>query len=74
MSENVQSAVLDILKKIQAKLVEHDRRFDELGDLVRKQRRDSAGLLVMAKSLTANFTEELALIEERVAALEARGR
>lgn len=54
MSENVQSAVLDILKKIQAKLAEHDRRFDELGDLVRKQRRDSAGLLVMAKSLTAN--------------------
>ena len=78
MSENVQSAVFEILKKIQADLAsfkaESSARFDELGDLVRKQRRDTAGLLVMAKSLTANFTEELALIEERVAALETRGR
>jgi hypothetical protein len=31
-------------------------------------------LPVMAKSLTAKFTEELAVMEERVAALEAPGR
>lgn len=64
----------EILKKIQAQLSEHDKRFDELGDLVRKQRRDTAGLLVMAKSITGNFAEELAAIEERVRVLEARGR
>ena len=64
MSENVQTAMLEILKKIQAQLSEHDKRFDtvekrfdELGDLVRKQRRDTAGLLVMAKSITGNFAE-----------------
>lgn len=81
MSENVQSAMFEILKSIQAKLSEHDKRFDAiekrfdmLGDLVRKQRRYTAGLLVMAKSVTGNFAEELAVIEERVAALEARGR
>ncbi|MGX5736563.1 hypothetical protein [Bosea thiooxidans] len=78
MSENVQSAVLDILKKIQGEIAsfrsETNQRFERLEDLVRKQRRDTAGLLVMAKSLTANFTEELAVMEERVAALEARGR
>ena len=51
-----------------------EQRFDTMGDLVRKQRRDTAGLLVMAKSVTGNFAEELAAIEERVAALEARGR
>jgi DNA repair ATPase RecN len=81
MGENVQSAMFEILKSIQAKLADHDKRFDaiekrfgELGDLVRKQRRDTAGLLVMAKSVTGNFAEELAAVEERVAALEARGR
>jgi hypothetical protein len=67
MSENVQTAMYEILKKIQVQLSEHgkrfdaveqrfdvvDKRFDELGDLVRKQRRDTAGLLVMAKSIPA---------------------
>ncbi len=81
MSENVQTAMFEVLTKIQAQLAEHDKRFDavdkrfdELGDLVRKQRRDTAGLLVMAKSITGNFAEELAAIEERVRVLEARGR
>ncbi len=69
-----------ILKSIQAKLADHDKRFEaiekrfgSLEDLVRKQRRDTAGLLVMAKSITGNFAEELAAVEERIAALEARG-
>ncbi len=81
MGENVQSAMFEILKSIQAKLSKHgkrfdavEKRFDMLGDLVRKQRRDTAGLLVMAKSVTGNFAGELAAIEERVAAPEARGR
>ncbi|WP_143079752.1 hypothetical protein [Bosea lupini] len=50
-----------------------DKRFDELGDLVRKQRRDTAGLLVMAKAVTGDFAEQVAAIEERVRVLEARG-
>jgi DNA repair ATPase RecN len=81
MSENVQTAMYEILKKIQAQLADHDKRFDavekrfdELGELVRKQRRDTAGLLVMAKAVTGDFAEQVAAIEERVAALEARGR
>ena len=74
MSENVQTAMFEILKSVQAKLADHDKRFDLLEDLVRKQRRDTAGLLVMAKSVTGNFAEELAAIEERVRVLEARPR
>jgi hypothetical protein len=85
MSENVQTAMFEILKKIQADIAsfrsetsarfeQFERRFDEVGDLVRKQRRDTAGLLVMAKSVTGNFAEELAAIEERVRVLESRGR
>lgn len=84
MSENVQTAMFEILKKIQADMAsfrtetsarfeQFERRFDEIGDLIRKQRRDTAGLLVMAKSVTGNFAEELAAIEERVRVLEARG-
>ncbi len=79
MNENVQSAIFEILKSIQAQLAEHRARFDEhrtrfdtIEDLVRKQRRDTAGLLVMAKAVTGEFAEELAIIQERVAALEAR--
>ncbi|MFC5393784.1 hypothetical protein [Bosea vestrisii] len=81
MSENVQTAMFEALKRIQAQLSEHDKRFDavdkrfdELGDLVRKQRRDTAGLLVMAKAVTGDFAEQVAAIEERVRVLEARGR
>lgn len=84
MSENVQTAMYEILKKIQADLasfradvnerfVRVDARFEGLEDLVRKQRRDTAGLLVMAKSITGNFAEELAAVEERVRVLEAGG-
>lgn len=77
MSENVQSAMFEILKRIQADIssfrAETSERFEKLEGLVRKQRRDTAGLLVMAKSVTGTFAEELAAIEERVRVLEARG-
>lgn len=73
MSENVQTAMFEILKSIQNKLAEHDMRFDELGDLIRKQRRDTAGLMVMAKGAAGQFAEDLAAVEERVRVLEARG-
>lgn len=80
MSENVQTAMFEILKSIQAKLVEHDqrfdaveKRFDEMGDLIRKHRRDTAGLMVMAKRAAGQFAEDLAAVEERVRVLEARG-
>lgn len=78
MSENVQSAMYEILKKLQSDFAsfrsETSERFERLEDLVRKQRRDTAGLLVMAKSITGNFAEELAAVEERVRVLEAGGR
>lgn len=85
MSENVQTAMYEILKKIQADIASFrtdvnerftrvEARFEGLDDLVRKQRRDTAGLLVMAKAVTGDFAEQVAAIEERVRVLEARGR
>lgn len=78
MSENVQTAMFEILKRLQGDFAsfrsETNERFERLEDLVRKQRRDTAGLLVMAKAVTGDFAEQVALIEERVRVLEARGR
>lgn len=87
MSKKIEDLTLEILKRIQSQLSDHTVRFDRLEgrlgviesrmgtleDLVRKQRRDTAGLLVMAKSVTGDFAEQVAAIEERVAALEAKG-
>jgi hypothetical protein len=65
------------LTSIQTKLAEHDRRFDQLerrfdapDDLMRKQRRDMAGILVISKSTAGNFAEQLTALEKRGSALE----
>lgn len=73
----MQSAMFEILKRIQADVssfrTETNDRFEKLEDLIRKQRRDTAGLLVMAKGAAGQFAEDLAAVEERVRVLEARG-
>ena len=85
MQNAVQNAMFEILKRIQADLASFradvnagfegvQQRYEGIEDLVRKQRRDTAGLLVMAKAVTDDFAEQVAAIEERAAALEARGR
>jgi hypothetical protein len=71
MSDNVQTAMLKILKKIQEKLSEHDRRFDRLEELVRKQRRDSAGMLVMMRATAGDFDQRVSEIEARMDAFDA---
>lgn len=86
MSEAQNNLVLEVLKRIQEKLADHDKRFDrmeerlvridvhigQIDELIRKQRRDTAGLLVMAKALSGEFAEELAAVEARVEKLEAQ--
>ena len=82
MSENVQSAIFEILKSIQATLAEHGRRFERIEDLIHKQRRDSAAMLVMMRGtagvyedrLTQLEVDRIVKIEDRLAALEARAR
>jgi hypothetical protein len=59
MSENVQTAMFEILKRLQSDFAsfrtETSERFERLEDLVRKKRRDTAGLLVMAKAVRATL-------------------
>ena len=72
MSDNVQSAMLDILKRIQAEQSDQRTRLERIEELARKQRRDSAGMLVMMRATAGDFDERVSEVEERVAALEAR--
>ena len=49
-----------------------ETRFVGLEALVRKQRRDAAGMLVMMRAAASDFDERVSEVEERVAALEAK--
>lgn len=71
--EHADAAMFDILLKIQADLSDVKGRMDELEMLVKKQGRDSAGLLVMMHSTVGTYDERIKLIEEDVRLLTERG-
>jgi hypothetical protein len=78
-SDNVQSAMLEILKRIQADVsdVKADGiglkgRMDKLEALVRKQGRDSAAMLVMMRGTVGIYDERMKVIEEDVRLLMER--
>ncbi|GLH81686.1 hypothetical protein SSBR45G_65950 [Bradyrhizobium sp. SSBR45G] len=83
MAELPTDAVHSILIKIQESIValraemgqfrqSVDARFERVENLIRKQRRDSAGMLVMMRAAASDFDERVSEVEERLAALEAR--
>jgi hypothetical protein len=83
MTEHVETAMFEILKKIQGDLAAFrketelrfqriDDRFQRLEDGQRKQRRDVAAMLVMARGVVGDFDERVTKVEDRVTALEAR--
>ena len=75
MSENVETAMFEILKKIQGDLAafrtEAEDRFQRIEDGLRKQRRDNAAMLIMARAVVGDFDERVTKVEDRVTALEA---
>jgi hypothetical protein len=85
-TDNVQSAMLEILKRIQADVasVRADvsdvrangigltGRMDKLEALVRKQGRDSAAMLVMMRGTVGIYDERMKVIEEDVRLLMER--
>ena len=80
MTENVETAMLEILKRIQADMsgvkadmsgVKDDvagmkERLDRVEKLVKKQGRDSAAMLIMMRGTVGIFDERLKVIEEDV--------
>ena len=75
MSENVETAMFEILKKIQGDLAafrtEAEDRFQRIEDGLRKQRRDNAAMLIMARAVVGDCDERVTKVEDRVAKLEA---
>jgi hypothetical protein len=83
MSENLKDATPQILMKIQEDIAAFrksvDQRFDQIKVLLeradetsRKQRRDTAGMMVIGKAMAGDFAEQMAAVVERVEALEAK--
>ncbi len=74
MSNNTNYTTLNILVKIQDDLAAFrlsvDERLDRVEDINRKQRRDSAGMLVMMRATAGDFDERVSEVEERLAVLE----
>jgi len=60
------------LERLEASLINVEPRLATLEDLARRQRRDTAGLLVMAKAVSGDFAEEIADLQKRVDRLEAQ--
>ena len=50
-----------------------EARLASIEDLTRKQRRDTAGLLVIMKSVVGNFREEVDVMVQRIRFLEEGG-
>ncbi len=83
MADNPNDAVHQILIKIQDSIsalrselgqfkLENEVQHDRMEGLIRKQRRDAAGMLVMMRATASDFDERVSEVEERVAALEAK--
>ncbi|MCX7327986.1 MAG: hypothetical protein NTW00_07655 [Hyphomicrobiales bacterium] len=78
MTGNVKDATLQILTKIEDDVAAFRRsveeRLDRVEDINRKQRRDSAGMLVMMRASAGDFDERVYELEERLAVLEGAER
>lgn len=77
MSDDVETATLEILKRIQMDIadlkVRMDGGFARVDEQMRLARRDSAGMLVMMRATAGDFDERVREVEERVEAPGRRG-
>jgi len=72
MAEAPTDVVLQILIRIQDSIVAQATRLERIENLVRKQRREGAGMLVMMRATVSDFDERVGDVEARLAAVEAR--
>jgi hypothetical protein len=72
MAEAPTDVVLQTLIKIQDSIVAQATRLERIENLVRKQRREGAGMLVMMRATVSDFDERVGDVEERLAVLEAK--
>ena len=72
MVETPTDAVPQILIKIQDSTGAQAMRLERIENLVRKQRREGAGMLVMMRATVSDFDERVSAVEEQIAVLDAR--
>jgi hypothetical protein len=83
MADNPTDAVHQILIKIREGIsslrselgqfkLENQEQHERMESLIRRQRRDAAGMLVMMRATASDFDERVSEVEERVAALEGK--
>ncbi len=70
MNDTLQNAILETLKSIQTKLLEHDKRFDHLEEVILRQGRDSAGALMMMRATAGDFEQRIAEVRHRIETLD----
>ena len=78
MADNAESMTLEVLKSIQASIADLRQRMErveatvvETAGIVKKQRRDIAGILVIMKATVGDFEERVTAIEERMDVFDA---
>ncbi len=72
MSENVQSAMFEILKKIQADIAAMGSSLARVEKIVLEQRTNGAAVLVMMRATVGVFDKRLLDVEEDVREILAR--
>ncbi len=74
MADDPQTALLDMLKAIQAENAALRRfvteRFDQLEEIILRQGRDSAGALMMMRATAGDFEQRISEIRDRIEALD----
>jgi hypothetical protein len=68
----IQESIVALRSELGAFRQSTETRFERVETLLRKQRRDAAGMLVMMRATASDFDERVSDVEERVTALEAK--
>ena len=68
----IQDDIASFRKSVEARLDLVDARLDRLEDIAKKQRRDSAGMLVMMRATVSDYEVRVSDLESRMTAVEAR--
>jgi hypothetical protein len=72
MSDIVHNLTLDVLKQLQSGFSEMRERLERIEEINRKQRRDSAGMLVMMRATAGDFDARVTEIDGRMDAWDAK--
>jgi hypothetical protein len=72
--KQIRADIADFRRSVDDRFEQVDKRFDAIEDLVRRQRKDSAAMLVMMRSVVGTFNERVTATEDRLATLEVEAR